>query len=199
MSTRLLPTGRDLVLFFIVAFVAGVIGLLSGFASPAADREFLSAFIQATTSLLASTAVILAVFFPALHLFVSDINKQIQPLERALRNPFESHDELERIKGELAKFGNELQQARMAQLRALSGLTISAVLLGVALVVELLHLRLLAGLDLSIPTIADIWSSVSSSASWLRPIAFLFEFFLVIAAILLVVLTLVRTIHLAFR
>jgi hypothetical protein len=146
-----------------------------------------------------STAVILAVFFPALHLFVSDINKQIQPLERALRDQSSTEDGIEQIKREIANFENELRGARMAQLRALSGLTLSAVLLGIALVVELLHLRLLAGLDLSISTIADIWSSVSSSASLLRPIAFLLEFFLVIAAILLVVLTLVRTIHLAFR
>lgn len=65
--------------------------------------------------------------------------------------------------------------------------------------IHLLHLRLLAGLDLSMSTIADIWSRVSSWASLLRPLAFLLEFFLVIAAILLVVLTLVRTIHLAFR
>jgi hypothetical protein len=199
MSSSLYPTKRDVVLLFLVGLLAGAIALLSALVSPAADLEFLNTFIQATTSLLASTAVILAVFFPALHLFVSDIDKQIRPLERALGDQYSTEDDIQQIKREIAKFEYELRGARMAQLRALTGLTVSVGLLGVALVVELLHLRLLAGLDLSMSSIADIWSRVSPWASLLRPLASLLEFFLVIAAILLVVLTLVRTIHLAFR
>lgn len=82
-------------------------------------------------------------------------------------------------------------------MRVLAGLTSAAACLGAALVIELLHLRLLAGLSFSVAP--EVWFALFPIAPRLSVTAFPIELFLVTGAIALLVLSLIRSVRLAFR
>jgi hypothetical protein len=181
----------------IVGLLGFAAGVLSSFASEAADREFLEMLIPATGQMLAFTGIIIGVMYPALRFLVSDTDREIERLVERLSRVEQSSPESEGITKRIARLDTELQTARGVQMRVLVGLTSTAACLGAALVIELLHLRLLAGLSLSVAP--EVWFALFPVAPRLSSIAFSIELFFVTGAIALLVLSLIRGVRLAFR
>ena len=156
---------KDMFLAFLFAMVVGLIVLLTQ-GLPYYDRDFLETYIPATATLLGFVGAILAIVFPALRRPVSQIEHQIQKwtrvkdeLERG-----ESEARLEQIAGQLPwyvlSYGTGPIRQRVAMyldylrsnalalrkryLRVLLELISSAMILTLALVLAVLHLKLLS-------------------------------------------------------